>query len=241
METSAELKVPQHVAIIMDGNGRWAHRHGLPRIEGHKAGAESVRRVLEACSELGVHYLTLYAFSTENWQRPQIEVRDLMRLLRSFLESHLPDLQRHDIRLNAVGRLERLPQAVRQVLQRVMNATRDNASGVLTLALSYGARDEIVEACRQLASEVRSGRMTCEDITEATFAQNLFTCHLPDPDLIIRTSGELRLSNFLLWQASYAELWVTETYWPDFGKEEFRRAIEDYGRRARRFGGLGNA
>ena len=241
METPTELNVPQHVAIIMDGNGRWARRHDLPRIEGHKAGAEAVRRVMDACSELGVRYLTLYAFSTENWQRPRTEVRELMRLLRSFLESHLADLRKHDIRLNAVGRLDRLPRGVQQVLRRVMNATRDNASGVLTLALSYGARDEIVEACRRLASEVEAGRMACEDITEATFSRSLFTRDLPDPDLIIRTSGELRLSNFLLWQASYAELWVTETYWPDFGRDEFRQAIEDYSRRARRFGGLQDA
>ena len=232
---------PTHVAIIMDGNGRWARRQGKPRIEGHKAGAESVRRIVEACSEFGVRYLTLYAFSTENWRRPPREVAELMRLLERFLAERLEDLERHDIRLNAIGDLERLPLPVRRGLSRVMEATRDNSSGVLTLALSYGSRAEIASAARRLAEDVAKGVLSPEQIDEEALAARLYTADLPDPDLVIRTAGEMRLSNFLLWQASYAEIWVTDKTWPEFDADLFRQALDDYGRRERRFGKVPNA
>ena len=241
MNAVPEQNTPQHVAIIMDGNGRWAQRQGLPRIEGHRAGAQAVRRAVEFCSEASIHYLTLYAFSTENWQRPAGEIRQLMELLRRFIGDHLEDLQKHGIRLNAIGDLERLPIPVRKSLSAAIRQTRTNDAGVLTLALSYGSRREIVRAAVQLAERVQKGELAPEAITEEVFAGYLYTADLPDPDLIIRTSGEFRLSNFLLWQASYAELWVTETYWPDFGAEDFREAIREYARRHRRFGGLKNA
>ena len=234
-------RVPEHVAIIMDGNGRWARRQGKPRMEGHKAGAESVRRVVEACSELGVRYLTLYAFSTENWRRPAAEVYELMRLLERFLAEHLEDLERRGIRLNAIGELDRLPLPVRRGLARVMEATRDNDKGVLTLALSYGSRAEIVAAARSIADDVQRGVLTPEQVDEEELASRLYTADLPDPDLIIRTAGEMRLSNFLLWQASYAELWVTEKTWPEFDGDLFRQAVDDYGRRERRFGKIPHA
>jgi len=237
----AKLRLPQHVAIIMDGNGRWARRRGLPRIEGHRRGAESVRRVIEVCAEARIRYLTLYAFSTENWKRPPEEIRELMQLLKRFLEQHRPDLDRYQVRLNVIGQLERLPEDVRDILSTLCRETRDHDKGVLTLALSYGSRTEITEAVRTIASKVAEGRLRVEDITEQTVAAHLYTADLPDPDLIIRTSGELRLSNFLLWQASYAELWVTPTLWPDFGEREFIQALEDYSRRQRRFGGVEDA
>ena len=229
-------QVPEHVAIIMDGNGRWARRQGKPRVEGHKAGAESVRRIVEACAELGVRYLTLYAFSTENWRRPVAEIRELMRLLEHFLEERLDDLERHGIRFNAIGEIERLPLPVRRRLDQVVAATRGNDKGVLTLALSYGSRAEIAAAARSIAVDVQRGVLAPEQVDEAELASRLYTADLPDPDLIIRTGGEMRLSNFLLWQASYAEFWVTDKTWPEFDADLFRQALEDYGRRERRFG-----
>ncbi len=232
------LALPTHVAIIMDGNGRWARRRGLPRIEGHRHGAESVRRAVEVCAEAKIRYLTLYAFSTENWKRPKNEVQELMRLLEDFLKRHADDLQKHRIRLNTIGDTERLPVRVRRMLDRVKRATAEHMEGTLTLALSYGSRAEITAAVRKIAGKVRAGFLEPEAITEETVAAHLYTADLPDPDLIIRTSGELRLSNFLLWQASYAELWVTPTLWPDFGKKDFISALRDYARRRRRFGGL---
>lgn len=222
----------------MDGNGRWAVRHNLPRIEGHRAGAETVRRVVEACADLNIEYLTLYAFSTENWARPRREINQLMRLLRDFLRQHVADLQKHRIRLHAIGQLERLPTSVRTELDKAMRATAANAGGTLTLALSYGSRAEITDAARSLADDVKAGKLAPGDITEQLFAERLYTADLPDPDLIVRTSSELRLSNFLLWQASYAEFWFTPTLWPDFSKEEFRQAIVDYNERKRRYGGV---
>lgn len=225
----------------MDGNGRWARRRGLPRIEGHRRGAESVRRVIEVCAEGRIPYLTLYAFSTENWKRPPEEVRELMQLLKEFLERHRPDLDKYKVRLNAIGQLDRLPEDVRATLTSVCRETRDYDQGVLTLALSYGSRAEITEAVQKIAAKVAEGRLRVESITEQVVAAHLYTADLPDPDLIIRTSGELRLSNFLMWQASYAELWITPTLWPDFGKREFVRALEDFSRRRRRFGGVEDA
>jgi len=241
MSVDPALEIPRHVAIIMDGNGRWAQQRGLPRIEGHRAGAESVKRVVEACSELGVRYLTLYAFSTENWRRPTVEIAELMRLFDRFLKERLSELQKHKIRLNAIGELGKLPGYVRSSLSRVMAATRDNDDGVLTLAVSYGARAEITTAFRRLAEKVKAGELAPEDITEDLVSDHLYTSSMPDPDLVIRTAGEMRLSNFLLWQASYAEFWVTPTCWPDFDAALFRQAISDFAQRSRRFGKVTNA
>ena len=232
---------PRHVAIIMDGNGRWAREHGLPRIEGHRRGAESVRKVVKACSDAHIRYLTLYAFSTENWQRPPREVGALMDLLDRFLRQLLGDLDKHGIRLNAIGDLDRLAPHVRKTLDRVCHVTSANSEGTLTLALSYGGRSEITSAVRKIARKVKAGELDPEQIGEKTITEHLDTADLPDPDLIIRTSGEMRLSNFLLWQASYAELWVTPTYWPDFTEKEFFLALDEYSRRRRRFGGIVNA
>lgn len=229
-------KVPQHVAIIMDGNGRWARRRGLPRIKGHEAGAESVRAVLRACEKAGVKYLTLYAFSSENWIRPRSEVMALMDLLRRFLRRYERELHEHGIRLRAMGRLEDLPAPVRRELERVIAATAKHRKGQLILALSYGGRAELVDAARRIAERVQDGALRAAAITEDTVRQHLYLPDVPDPDLIIRTSGEKRLSNFLLWQASYAELYFTDVLWPDFREEDFFRALEDYARRERRFG-----
>ena len=240
MGSTRQTQAPRHVAIIMDGNGRWARQRGLPRIEGHRAGAETVRRIVGACSDLGVEYLTLYAFSTENWRRPVTEVRALMKLLDSFLKDQLSELNRQKIRLNAIGELDRLPGFARKTLQQVIDATHQNDRGTLTLALSYGARTEIVTAARRLAEKVRDGQLRPAQITEKLLAEHLYTANLPDPDLIIRTANEMRLSNFLLWQASYAEFWVTPTPWPEFSVEEFRQAIHEFGQRTRRFGAVVN-
>ncbi|MFW5996890.1 MAG: isoprenyl transferase [Verrucomicrobiota bacterium] len=228
---------PRHIAIIMDGNGRWAHRHNKPRIEGHRAGAEAVRRVVEECSELGVEFLTLYAFSSENWKRPPDEVRYLMNLLQDFLEQYQQDFDKHEIRLNVVGDIQRLPGFVRRRLNNVMKKTAHYQRGVLTLALSYGGRDEIVKAARRMAEEVADGKLGFDEFTEDKFASYLYTTGLPDPDLLIRTSGEQRLSNFMLWQSSYTELWFTERLWPDFGKQDLQEAVTSYRQRTRRFGG----
>lgn len=233
--------VPRHVAIIMDGNGRWARQRGLPRTEGHRAGADSVRRVVEACREFGVEYLTLYAFSTENWRRPPEEVRSLMRLLSRFIEERMDDLRRHNIRLQAIGELDQLPLAVRRKLSRAIRETAGNTGGVLTLALSYGGRAEVVHAARVLARRVREGTLDPDQIDEAEFSRALYTAGMPDPDLIIRTAGERRLSNFLLWQASYAELLSMPVLWPDFGREHLAEALREYGHRVRRYGGVQDA
>ena len=229
-------KVPRHIAIIMDGNGRWARRHELSRVEGHRAGSEAVRRVVEACSDIGVEYLTLYAFSTENWKRPPSEVRYLMRLLDEFLEKYRSDLDEQQIRLNVIGDLSQMPAYVRRKIESVLEQTRNYKRGVLTLALNYGARAEIVNAARRLAGEVAAGEIDLKKIDENVFSNRLYTTDLPDPDLLIRTSGELRLSNFLLWQLSYSELWFSQCLWPDFGKEQLTEAVEAYKSRNRRFG-----
>jgi len=240
MSEQPPKQAPLHVGIIMDGNGRWAKARALPRLAGHRAGAETIRRILEACPGLGVHWLTLYAFSTENWRRPDDEVSGLMSLLDQFLRERRKDLDKQRIRLNAIGGLERIPEPARTRLFETMAATRHHDRGVLTLALNYGARSEIVTATRRLAEEVAAGRLRPDEITEERLSGALSTAGMPDPDLIIRTSGEMRLSNFLLWQASYAEFWCTPTLWPDFSCDEFRRAVEDLARRGRRFGGLAN-
>ena len=229
-------KIPRHVAIIMDGNGRWAQRRGFHRVRGHVAGAESVRVVTRLARKLGISYLTLFAFSEENWQRPAMEIRVLMALLRRYLHRELSEMRDNQIALKAVGDLSQLPEAVQRDLEQTIAATAAGARMDLTLALSYGGRSEIVHAAQTLAREVAAGLLAPEDIDAARFSRYLYTAGMPDPDLIIRTSGEYRLSNFLLWQSAYTELYVTETLWPDFREEEFLKALETYQHRERRFG-----
>ena len=229
-------KHPYHIAIIMDGNGRWATARGLPRMLGHRAGASAVRRIVKACCELGVKALTLYAFSWENRDRPADEIQELMGLLDEFIRRETPTLLTNRIRLRAIGRLSELPTVVVSHLRRVSDQTAHFDRMTLTLALSYGGRQEIVDAARKLAELACQGRLRPEEIDEAAFMQQLYAPDLPDPDLLIRTSGEQRLSNFLLWQSSYAELYVTPKPWPDFTKEDLMDAIAEYERRERRFG-----
>jgi len=228
--------VPRHVAIIMDGNGRWAQQRKLPRIEGHRAGAESVRAIVRACGELDIEYLTLYAFSIENWNRPKAEVAALMHLLEFYLKQEIPELNKNNVRLTAIGRIHELPQSGQKQLQKSIEALNKNTGLTLVLALSYGGRAEIVDAVREITREVKAGRLDVADIDEKVIGNHLYTRSIPDPDLLIRTSGEMRVSNFLLWQISYAEIHVTETLWPDFRKPQLLEALEDYGKRHRRFG-----
>ena len=228
--------IPVHVAIIMDGNGRWAQQRGMPRPMGHKVGVEAVQAMVRAAQDLGVRILTLYAFSTENWKRPPLEVQALMGLLKSFLESELATMVSNNVSLRCLGRKEQLPGSVRETLDRVIAETAANTGLILNLALSYGARVEIVDAVRAVASQCREGRLDPADISEELFAAHLYTAGLADPDLLIRTGGETRLSNFLLWQASYAELYFVDTLWPDFRKEGLIDAIRYYQGRQRRFG-----
>jgi undecaprenyl diphosphate synthase len=230
---------PAHVAIIMDGNGRWAKRRGLPRLKGHQEGAESIRAVIRACKQAGVHYLTLYAFSVENWTRPPAEIRGLMRLLTKFMKEREQELHENHIRLRVIGRIEDFPIFVRRELNRVMKATASYDEGQLILALSYGGRTEIANAARRIAKQVEDGELTAAAVDEKTVAQNLYAPDIPDPDLMIRTSGEMRLSNFLLWQLSYSELYVTDVLWPDFREKDFMKALDEYRHRQRRFGGTG--
>jgi len=231
-------KIPRHVAIIMDGNGRWAQQHKLPRLSGHEAGRKSVKKVVQAAIAHGVRYLTLYAFSVENWQRPRDEVQGLMGLLRLVLREELAEMGKEGVRLRAIGRRQDLPEAVQEELTAAIENTKTNTKLDLILALSYGSRVEITEAAQAIAREVKSGQLEAGQITEETISQHLYTRDLPDPDLLIRTSGEMRISNFMLWQISYAEIHVTPVLWPDFGKEEFAAALADYARRERRFGGI---
>ena len=237
MSAPAEIAcVPRHVAVIMDGNGRWAKQRGRPRLFGHRAGADSLRAILRACRDHGVEYLTVYAFSTENWVRPEDEVSGLMSLLKTFLKKDEHELHENQVRLRVTGRLQDLPKAVRNELERVMEATRNYEKGHLILALSYGGRAEIVDAVRAIAADVRAGRLAPEAIDEKAIAARLYLPDVPDPDLMIRTSGELRLSNFLLWELSYSEFYFTETLWPDFREADFAKALEEYARRQRRYG-----
>lgn len=237
-EKNATNLPPAHVAIIMDGNGRWARKKGLPRIEGHRAGAKSVQAAMRACREAGVRYLTLYAFSTENWSRPRREIMGLMNLLVKFMNENEKELHKNRIRLRIIGRIEDLPAPVRFVLRRVLKATQNYDDYHLVLALSYGARDEIIRATRTIAQKVKNNELSPEDIDEATISRHLFTGGIPDPDLLIRTSGEMRLSNFLLWQVSYTELYMTDVLWPDFNEKDFAAALAAYALRKRRFGGV---
>ena len=228
--------LPRHVAIIMDGNGRWAERRGLDRIEGHRAGIESVRAVVRAAHELGVGQLTLYAFSTENWNRPKSEVDALMALLEHYLDAELEELDRNGIRLRAMGRLERLPASVRAKLDEAVCRTRENGEMVVLFALSYGGRSEIADAARRIAREAEQGKLDPEQIDEKVFAAYLYAPDMPEPDLLIRTGGESRVSNFLLWQIAYSEIHVTDVMWPDFRKGDLVEAILAYQTRERRYG-----
>jgi undecaprenyl diphosphate synthase len=237
-QQTTDNKVPRHVAIIMDGNGRWAKQRGLSRLKGHEEGAESVRAIIHACKEFGVKYLTLYAFSVENWIRPRTEISGLMRLLAKFLKTQEHELHENKVRLRTIGRMEDLPQQIQDELERVKKATRHYEEGQLILALSYGSRAEITNAVRQIAKRVKAGEIEPKNIDEAMVSANLYAPDVPDPDLLIRTSGEMRISNFLLWQISYSELYVTDVYWPDFREKEFARAMAEYGKRQRRFGDI---
>jgi undecaprenyl diphosphate synthase len=228
--------LPRHVAIIMDGNGRWATRRGLPRVAGHTEGVKAVRSVVRAAGEVGVEFLTLYAFSSENWKRPKQEVSSLMSLLERSIDRELPELMRRNVRFRMIGRPEGIPPTIRGRIDRVSEATAGNTGLTLLMAFNYGGRDELVDACRALARQVQAGALRPEDIDEARLRRALYTDGVPDPDLLIRTSGELRVSNFLLWQIAYTELWVTPTLWPDFGPRELYLALADFQRRSRRFG-----
>lgn len=227
---------PQHIAIIMDGNGRWAEKRLLPHAVGHEQGGKAVERVVDCCLEQGIPWLTLYAFSSENWGRPQDEVEHLMDMLYRFLKGKLKMMMKRGVRIHAIGELERLPEKCRTLLRESMERTAQNSALTVTLALSYGSRQEITCAAKRVAEMVKRGEIDVADITPELVASQLYTAHMPDPDLLIRTSGEMRLSNYLLWQISYTELHVTPVLWPDFGKKEFEAALSDYATRHRRFG-----
>ena len=229
-------RLPRHIAIIMDGNGRWAEKHAFGRIIGHKRGTKSVKLTVRACREIGIKYLTLYAFSVENWLRPKEEVNALMDLLGKYLRSELQEMLDNDIRLTAIGNIEALEEPVRGILKETINKTAHNEGMVLNLALSYGGRDEIIEAVKGILKDSQYGKITCMDLTKELFSRYLYTVDMPNPDLLIRTSGEYRLSNFLLWQTAYTELYFTDVLWPDFRRKHLIDAIADFQRRERRFG-----
>ena len=237
MENIDHLKIPRHVAIIMDGNGRWAAKRGLERVEGHFAGAENVRKILKTVSEYNIEYLTLYAFSTENWKRSKEEVDALMKLLSQFIEENLGELKENKVRLLMTGKIDGLPETARHDLERAIRETSVNYERTLILALNYGGRQEIADAASKIAEDVKKGVIEPGQIDEHLFAKYLYHPEIPDPDLMIRTSGEFRLSNFLLWELSYSEIYVTDTFWPDFDASCFREALEAYTKRDRRFGG----
>jgi len=234
-------RLPRHVAVIMDGNGRWAKLRHKPRVEGHRAGIASVRDVVETSARLGLQVLTLYAFSVENWKRPQSEVTTLMGLLKRYLRSELDTLLRNNIRFRVIGRMEELPADVQDELRRGMERTADRSGLLFNIALNYGGRTEITDAVRRLAADVAAGRREAGAIDEDTLSSCLYTAGLPDPDLLIRTSGEMRVSNFLLWQIAYAEIWVTDVLWPDFRRKHLLQAVADYQKRERRYGGINPA
>jgi len=230
--------IPKHIAIIMDGNGRWAKKQGLPRIRGHRAGIERVKEIVKACIGLNIRILTLYAFSVENWKRPRIEINMLMRLLEEFLRKETDNLIKNDIRLRIIGRINELPERISQKLKEIELTTQDNKTLMLNLALNYGGRFEIVDAVKTIIDEVLKNKLKPEEIDEGVFEGYLYTSGIPDPDLLIRTSGEIRISNFLLWQISYSEIYITKKYWPDFKKRDLEKAIYEYQKRERRFGGI---
>jgi undecaprenyl diphosphate synthase len=230
--------IPQHVAIIMDGNGRWAQQRGLPRLAGHEAGSKSIERCVQACIDSGVEYLTLYAFSSENWKRPALEVNGLMLLLEKFLNQKRDEMVREGIRLHHIGRIQELPSVCQRKLREVMDVTASNTKLHLVLAISYSGRTEIIDAVRSIVRDAAGGGISEEEVTPELIDSRLNTAGIPDPDLLIRTSGEMRISNFLLWQLSYTEIHVTKKLWPDFQKEDFLAALEDYKSRSRRYGGV---
>lgn len=236
MERLVKERLPRHVAVIMDGNGRWAEKRSLSRIEGHKQGVKAIRDTVETARRLGIKVLTLYAFSQENWSRPENEVRALMRLLNEYLKRELQEMLDNDIRLVAIGNLEDLPLDVRKTLRETIRKTRDRSGMILNLAISYSGRAEILRAVKKICQDHCRGKLRTQEITSEAFSRYLFTDGLPEPDLLIRTSGESRLSNFLLWQVAYTELYVTDTLWPDFRKKDFIKALLDYQKRERRFG-----
>lgn len=236
MSTANINKLPEHVAIIMDGNGRWAKERGFARIHGHQTGVDTIRNIVHSARQVGIKYLTLYAFSKENWARPQREIDFLMNLLARYLDSELAELVENNVRFNAIGHLEELPQNIQEKIKRDLKHTEKNTGLLLTLALSYSSRIEITDAAKRLCEQVKSGAIKIEDIDENHLANQLYTAGIPDPDLLIRTSGELRVSNFLLWQISYTEIYVSNKYWPDFHHEDFLEAIKAYQKRERRFG-----
>ncbi|MBE9502769.1 MAG: isoprenyl transferase [Proteobacteria bacterium] len=240
MEELDKDNIPRHVAIIMDGNGRWARKRLMNRINGHRRGMEAVKNVVMASRELGIKYLTLYAFSTENWRRPKEEVRALMSLLGKYLRSELTLMIENNIKLISIGNIDNIPKDEKEVLLNTIEKTKENKGMVLNLALSYGGRSEILDATRALADEVKKGELESSEIDAELFSSHLLTSEIPDPDLLIRTSGEMRISNFLLWQVAYAELYFTDTLWPDFNKEELFKAIKEYQSRERRFGKTGD-
>jgi undecaprenyl diphosphate synthase len=230
--------IPRHIAIIMDGNGRWANARGLPRAEGHRAGAKSVKAAVDTCRQLGVEYLTLYAFSSENWKRPKKEVDSLMDLLEKFLREKLPDMLKQNVRFHSIGRHDLLPEKCRKQIEQATNDTQHNTGLNLVLALSYGSREEITDAARAIATKAAAGELDPADIDNELFSSHLYTANFPDPDLLIRTSGELRISNFLLWQISYSEILISPKNWPDFRGPDLKEAVEEYARRHRRFGAV---
>ena len=240
-EVSEQLVIPVHVAVIMDGNGRWAKSRGLPRVAGHKAGAESVRRIVEQAGELGIKYLTLYSFSSENWKRPETEINDLMGLLRRYLKSEIAELHSKNIRFRVIGDRARLSKDIVRLIDEAENLTADNSGLCLVLALSYGSRLEMTEAVRAIADKAAKGEISASDIDEDTVSNHLYTHDIPDPDLLIRTSGERRISNFLMWQLAYTELFFTDKYWPAFEGSDLIDAVKDFNKRERRYGAVANS
>ncbi|MCY6356628.1 isoprenyl transferase [Clostridium sp. ZS2-4] len=230
--------IPKHIAIIMDGNGRWAKEKKLPRSFGHKAGVETIREVVKECSRLGIHYLTLYAFSTENWKRPAEEVNTLMKLLVEYLKKELAELNSQGVVVNNIGDISKLPQICQNELNNAYEITKNNTGLILNLAINYGGRDEILYAVKKIIDELKENKVTYKEINEKVIAKHLYTTNMPDPDIIIRTAGEQRLSNFMLWQCAYSEFWYTDIKWPDFKREDLQKAIYDYQNRDRRYGGI---
>lgn len=238
LESLRRGPIPQHVAVIMDGNGRWATARGLARLAGHRAGVETIEDILIHVKLLGIRYFTIYAFSTENWKRPQDEVEGLMKLFVEFIDRKIDRLHAEGVYVRTIGDMSRLPQAVQEKMRHAEAVTRGNDAVTLNIALNYGGRQELLRACRSLAQEVADGQIAVDDIDDEVFSAHLYTAGQPDPDLLIRTSGELRISNFLLWQIAYSEIWVTDTYWPDFTKEDLFEGIRIFQKRDRRYGGL---
>jgi undecaprenyl diphosphate synthase len=235
---SAQKIIPEHIAIIMDGNGRWAKKRRLPRIAGHSRGAEVIKSIVQSCDKIGVKYLTLYTFSTENWKRPEQEVNFLMQLLSGFLAKEIQHLVEKNIQFSTIGRIEQLPKKAQEVIAQAKERTKNNTGITLILALNYGGRAEILDAAARLYADIENGKVVLDKVNEKIFSSYLYTAGIPDPDLLIRTSGEMRISNFLLWQLSYSEFYITEKFWPDFDETELKLAIQSFQKRKRRFGGI---